>query len=194
MGDPAKKRATYQDLMAVPLRFVAEILHGVLHVHRRPAPKHANTAAELGGDVRMRFHRGDGGPGGWWILDEPELHLLVDDVLVPDIAGWRLETMTDLPETAYFPIRPDWVCEVLSPSTAAVDRAEKMPIYADAGVGHAWLVDPILKTLEVFQREGKSWLLLATYKDEAAIRAAPFDAVELDLGALWRPPARSQVR
>jgi Uma2 family endonuclease len=191
MGLPAEKpgRATYADLVAVPKRMVAEIVDGVLHVFPRPAPPHAYAASGLGMDVGGPFDRGRGGPGGWRILDEPELHFgPADDrdVLVPDLAGWRLERMPKLPSTAYFTLAPDWVCEVLSPSTEVFDRAEKMPIYAREGVRHAWLVHPVHRTLEVF-RLGKDrlWHLLGVHRDSAIVRAEPFDAVELALSALW---------
>jgi Uma2 family endonuclease len=145
---------------------------------------HAAAASAIGGELFAPFRRGRGGPGGWWILDEPELHLS-PDVLVPDLAGWRIERMPSLPETAWFELAPDWVCEVASPSTAALDRADKMPIYARAGVGHLWLVDPKLQLLETYTREGARWLLLETFKGDAKARAVPFDAIELELGALW---------
>ena len=136
------------------------------------------------------FDQGDGGPGGWWILDEPELHLLKgEEVLVPDLAGWRVEHMPELPETSYFDRTPNWICEVLSPSTEADDRTEKMPVYAEAGVQHAWLVDPLVKTLEVFRLESGRWMLFAVFKGDSTVRAEPFDAVALDLGCLWRGPA-----
>ena len=189
MASPARKLATYDDLLAVPDRYVAEIIGGELRVQPRPAPRHACASSALGGDLCGPFQRGRGGPGGWWILDEPELHLPDGDILVPDLAGWRVARMPDLPETAYFELAPDWICEVLSPSTAADDRADKLPIYARAGVAHAWLVDPILKTLEVLRREGERWTLLATYKGDAVVSAEPFDAVPLELGALWGKPA-----
>lgn len=189
MGDLAKKRATYADLLEVPDRRVAEILNGVLHVNPRPAPRHAHASSSLGAFIGAPFGHGRGGPGGWWILDEPELHLEPDHVVVPDVAGWRIERMPDLPETAFFTVVPDWVCEVLSPSTDAVDRAEKMPIYAEAQVRHAWLIDPSIQTLEVYRREGHGWLLLRTYRGDDGVAAEPFDAVEFPLGSLWAKPA-----
>jgi Uma2 family endonuclease len=137
------------------------------------------------------FDEGDGGPGGWWILDELELHFMSGDIVVPDIAGWRIERMSELSRTAHFDVVPDWVCEVLSPSTAAEDRADKMPAYAEAGVRFAWLIDPMLRTLEAFELEGERWFLRGTYRDAARVRAAPFDAVELALDALWSMPRRS---
>ena len=124
------------------------------------------------------------GPGGWWILDEPELHL-GEDILVPDLAGWRRERLPTIPDQAAFTLAPDWVCEVLSPSTGMRDRAYKMPIYAREGVEHVWLVDPHLRTLEVFRRQELGWLLLAVYAEDAVVRAEPFEAVDLDLLTLW---------
>jgi Uma2 family endonuclease len=190
MADPARKRATYADLLAVPRHLVAEIIGGVLQTHPRPAPRHALASSVLGGRIGRAFHEGDGGPGGWWILDEPELHLLDGaEVVVPDLAGWRAERMSTLPETAYFTLPPDWLCEILSPSTEADDRTDKMPVYAAAGVGHAWLLDPIVRTLEIFRLESGRWVLVTTFKGDAVVRAEPFDAIELDMGALWRGPA-----
>lgn len=184
MGDPAKRRATYDDLAAVPVHLVAEIIDGELYTSPRPAARHARSSSVLGGDLIYPFDRGRGGPGGWHILFEPELHLGAD-VVVPDLAGWRRERMPEIPDVAGFTLAPDWVCEVLSPSTARLDRAEKLPVYAREGVAHAWLIDPVLKTLEVLRREGANWLLLKTWAGDASVRAEPFDAIELELGALW---------
>ncbi len=185
MGAPAKKKATYEDLLAVPDRFIAQILNGVLYTHPRPAAPHARAASRLGSEVGGPFDRGRGGPGGWVILDEPELHLH-GDVVVPDLAGWRRERMPRLPmEAAAFELAPDWVGEVLSPSTKAIDRAEKMPIYAREKVSHLWLVDPIERTHEVFRLERERWSLLGVWRDDEKVRAEPFDAIELELDVLW---------
>ncbi|WP_437501105.1 Uma2 family endonuclease [Sorangium sp. So ce1099] len=194
MGQPAEKqrRATYADLEAVPPHKVAELVRGTLHVFPRPAPRHANTSSVLGIKLGGPFGLGDGGPGGWWILDEPELHFPDPDApgevdaLVPDLAGWRRERMPELPETAYFALAPDWVCEVLSPSTASFDRDEKMPVYAREGVRYAWLVDPIARTLEVYVLgEERRWGAAVVHRDAARVRIEPFDAIELDLSMLW---------
>ena len=184
MAQPAKKPATYDDLRAVPARYVAEILFGVLHTHPRPATRHARASSSLGELLGDPFNRGRGGPGGWVILDEPELHLH-DDVIVPDLAGWRRERMPTLPDAAYLELAPDWVCEVLSPSTEALDRSDKMTIYAREGVRHAWMVDPVAKTLEVFKLDGDTYRVLKVWRDEAVVRAEPFDAIELALADLW---------
>ena len=109
---------------------MAEIVGGQLRTHRRPGPAHARASSKLGGHLDRFFDEGDGGPGGFWILDQPELHLAAD-IVVPDLAGWRVERMPELPTAAFFELAPDWICEVLSPSTAAEDRADKMPIYAE---------------------------------------------------------------
>jgi Uma2 family endonuclease len=185
------RRATYADLEAVPANKVAELIRGVLHVMPRPAPKHALASSRLGRRLGP-FDDDPSGPGGWWILDEPELHFPDPterdefDALVPDLAGWRRERMPALPETAYFTLAPDWICEVLSKSTEDVDREEKMPIYAREGVRHAWLVDPIAKTLEVHTRgaDGR-WGEPVIFRGAEVVRAAPFEAIGLDLSALW---------
>ncbi|MDB4946869.1 MAG: hypothetical protein JWP97_6403 [Labilithrix sp.] len=176
--------ATYAELEALPANVVGEILHGVLHVNPRPAIRHARAASALGEELGPPFNRGRGGPGGWVILDEPELHLATD-VLVPDLAGWRRERMPELPDAAFFDVSPDWACEVLSPSTSAADRGIKLPIYAREGVSHVWLVDPAAKTLEVLRLDGSTYRLVATAFEGARVRAEPFDAIEVDLAALW---------
>jgi Uma2 family endonuclease len=186
MADPAKRRATYEDLLAVPEHLVAEIIHGVLHTHPRPAAPHTRAASRLGGALDGPFDRGRGGPGGWIILDEPELHLRGGNALVPDLAGWRRQRMPELPmEAAAFELPPDWVCEVLSPSTEATDRAEKLPIYAGERVPHVWLIDPLVRTLEVLRLDGETYRAAHVWRDSAIVRAEPFDAIELELDGLW---------
>lgn len=184
MPESARKLATYDDLIALPPNRVGEIVHGVLHSHPRPAPGHALSASSIGFSLGSPFHHGRGGPGGWWIIDEPECHL-GPHVLVPDLAGWRRERMPTLPETAWFGLAPDWVCEILSPGTARLDRVQKMPIYAEAGVEHRWLVDPELRTLEAYTREGQRWYLSGSHADQDKVRVVPFDAIELELGLFW---------
>jgi Uma2 family endonuclease len=189
---PDPRRALYERYAAVPQHQHAEIIRGTLYVLPRPAPRHANTASVLGGELNGPFQRGRGGPGGWWILDEPELHLLPLEPLVPDLAGWRVERMPTLPETAYFSLAPDWVCEVLSKSTEAIDRGEKLPLYAESGVSHVWLVDPIAKTLEVhILGEGARWSEVRIHQGTAKVRVPPFEAIELELAALWDGPVVS---
>jgi Uma2 family endonuclease len=184
MGHPAKRGATYEDLLKVPPHQVAEIIDGELHTTPRPSLPHAGASSALGYLLSGPFRFGIGGPGGWIILDEPELHLQAN-VVVPDLAGWRRERMPELPRGAAMELAPDWLCEVLSPSTEARDRADKLPLYAREEVDHVWLVNPDVRTLEVLRRQGTQWVLVATWKGESKVRAAPFDAIELDLALLW---------
>jgi Uma2 family endonuclease len=184
MGLPAERFATYEDLFDLPENLVGEIINGRLVTHPRPAPKHARAYSILGSRITGPYDEGMNGPGGWWILDEPEIHI-DGAILVPDIAGWRRERMPKLPETAWFDLAPDWLCEILSPSTARVDRVEKLPIYARWGVKHVWLVDPDLRTLEAFENVDGRWLLAATLKDDDAVSLPPFDAISFSLGGLW---------
>jgi Uma2 family endonuclease len=178
------RRATYADLEAVHPHLVAEIIDGCLVTHPRPAPRHANASSVLGGIINGPFHSGRNGPGGWWILDEPELHL-EDDVAVPDIAGWRRERMPRLPDTAYFEQAPAWICETISPSTARYDRGAKRDIYARHGVTHLWHLDPTDRLLETFELRDGLWVLLKAYRDDDAVAAPPFAAVPFQLGLLW---------
>lgn len=189
MGQPDRRRppATYDDLLKVPDHLVAEIVDGDLYASPRPAPRHADAGSGLGGALRGPFDRGRGGPGGWRILFEPELHL-GRDIVVPDLAGWRRERLPDLPEQAYFPVAPDWICEVVSPSTAALDRVKKLAVYAREDVSHAWLVDPLARTLEVLSLENGRWTIVSTCSGADVVRAEPFDAIELDLTLLWEMP------
>lgn len=181
----AYKRATYDDLLAVPDHLVAEILFGSLVTSPRPAPRHANAASVLGGRLNPRWQLGDGGPGGWWILNRTELHL-GEHVLVPDLAGWRRAALPRLPtDVAWIGARPDWVCEVLSPSTARLDRGVKLDAYAEVGVPWAWLVDPEAKLIEVFRLDGGAWVRHAVAHDDREAALPPFAAVPLDVSELW---------
>jgi len=184
MALPARRRANYEDLLAVPSHKVAEIIDGELLVSPRPAIPHAKASSALGAVVGGPFGIGTGGPGGWVILFEPELHF-GDDVIVPDLAGWRREQMPVAPQAAYISLAPDWVCEVVSLITEKVDRADKLPVYARERVAHAWLVNPLARTLEVFALDGSRWTLLGTFAGDKKVRVVPFDAVEIDLPLLW---------
>jgi Uma2 family endonuclease len=184
MPEPARRLATYEDVLAAPEHMVAEILTGELHLHPRPATPHTAAASALGEELGPPFKRGKGGPGGWIIFDEPELHL-GPDILVPDLAGWRRERVDRFDNLAYIETRPDWVCEVLSPGTEKLDRTRKLPIYAREQVSHAWLVNPLLRTLEVLRLTNGHWTNIGTYQDEQEIRAEPFEAIVLSLGVLW---------
>jgi Uma2 family endonuclease len=181
--------ALYEEYQRVPPHRSAEIIHGTLYVTPRPAPRHANATSVLGGELSGPFQRGRGGPGGWWILFEPELQLVALEPMVPDLAAWRVERLPSLPDTAYFSVAPDWICEVLSKSTETIDRNEKLPFYAKHGVAHVWLVDPVAHTLEarVLGPAGR-WREVQTYQGDRRVRVAPFEAIEIDLAALWSPP------
>jgi len=187
-GLARRREATYEDLLALPDDVVGQIVEGELHATPRPAIGHQRTASTLGMDLGTPFDRGRGGPGGWWIVDEPEVHL-GRNVLVPDLAGWRRERLPVLPDEPFFTLAPDWVCEVLSPSTARLDRLKKLAVYAREGVSHVWLVDPALETLEDFRRQGEAWLRVLAAGGDDVVRAEPFDAIELTLTGLWMRPA-----
>ena len=184
MTSPVKRHATYEDLLQVPPHRVAEIVDGDLYVSPRPASRHALASSGLASELWEPFHRGRGGPGGWWIIFEPELHF-GDNVVVPDLAGWRRERLPEFPDTPAFSLAPDWACEVVSPTTERLDRAKKMPVYAGAGVAQLWLVNPTARTVEVYRLADGRWLLLATHEGAQRARAEPFEAVELDLAPLW---------
>ncbi|HYN77838.1 MAG TPA: Uma2 family endonuclease [Lamprocystis sp. (in: g-proteobacteria)] len=188
MADPALNRAsvpaTYDDLCRMPGHLVAEILDGDLYTHPRPAPRPAVAFSNLTGELVGPFSKGRGGPGGWWIIGEPEVHLS-GQVLVPDLAGWRRHRMPTLPDTAWFDLVPDCVCEILSPSTARTDRIVKMRIYAEQGIAHLWLLDPALQTLEVYGLADARWVLLSSHAGEEQVQAPPFEAVVIDLSGLW---------
>ena len=188
MNLPAERLATYEDLFDLPDHVIGEILHGQLITQPRPAPKHARSASILGGELVSPFDQGRGGPGGWWILDKPELHLGLH-ILAPDLAGWRRERMPMFPDTAWFDVAPDWVCEVLSPGTARTDRVIKMPIYAERGVEWLWLVDPDQQTLEVYQRHDGHWLMLHAWQQADEVAAPPFAEHRFTLNDLWLPLA-----
>ncbi|MCA1733789.1 MAG: Uma2 family endonuclease, partial [Acidobacteria bacterium] len=130
------------------------------------------------------FHWGRSGPGGWWIWFEPELHF-GGNVLVPDIAGWKRERLPELPDGVGIALAPDWLCEVLSPTTEDFDREQKLPRYAKEGVNHLWLIDPLHRRLEVYGRVERGWALLEEYGGDATVVAPPFEAVTIELGPLW---------
>lgn len=187
----ARRSATYEDLAKVPDTMVAELIEGELVVSPRPAVPHAAATSAIGGDLNSAFHRPPGssaGPGGWWILVEPELHV-GRDVLVPDLAGWRRSRMPVLQPVAAIELAPDWVCEVISQSTGPLDRGRKMHIYARERVAHLWIVDPILRTLEVYRLESGRWIVASTHGGAEPIRAEPFEAIELDIERWWLPAA-----
>jgi Uma2 family endonuclease len=181
---PARRAATYEDLLAVPAPLVAEILFGELVTHPRPASRHARAAIRLGTILSTPFDLGVNGPGGWVFLGEPELHL-GKHVVVPDLAAWRHARFSSYPDTAWIETAPDWVCEVLSPSTESYDRGDKRLIYAEAGVRHVWQINPALRMLEVYELKDGKWLLLDVFRDDAPVAAAPFAEFSFSLSDLW---------
>ena len=173
---------------------MAEILDGDLFASPRPGLRHAYASSILGADVTNRFHGPSGGgdrPGGWWILDEPELHFQ-DDVVVPDIAGWRCERVPVPPDAPWFDLAPGWACEIIFPSTESIDRGRKLRIYARQQVVHLWLVNPIAKTLEVYRLSDSAWTLLHTFVDNDVVQAEPFSTVSIDISRWWLPEAPQQ--
>lgn len=182
----ARRRATYEDLLQAPDILIAEIVDGELITSPRPALPHARAASSITQDLSPFDRRpgSPGGPGGWQILFEPELHLGAD-ILVPDVAGWQRERMPALENVPYTEMAPDWVCEVVSPTTARLDRVRKMAIYARERVSYLWLVDPMLRTLEVYRLEGPRWIVASTHGGAEGVRAEPFEAIEMDMSRWW---------
>jgi len=184
MGEPVRKRAGYEQVLAAPEHMIAEVIDGELALQPRPASPHAAAATALGEELGPPFKRGRGGPGGWILLFEPELHL-GEDIVVPDLAGWRRTRMPELPDVAYFTLAPDWICEVVSASSQRADRVRKPRIYAREQVGRVWIVDPVAQTLEVQRLEGDSNRVVLLAEQSEKVRAEPFEAIELDLSVLW---------
>lgn len=184
MGDSEKRRATYADLEAVPPHLVAEIIDGELVTHPRPSPRHSAASNSLSDELTGPFQKRRGGPGGWVFFGEPELHL-GPQVVVPDLAGWRRNRLDKYPDTMYFELAPDWVCEVLSRSTERRDRTSKRRIYAEAGVEYLWLIDPRFQLMEAFILTEKRWTLCGTWSSDDTVSAPPFEAVSISLADLW---------
>lgn len=184
MADTHSRRATYQDILDLPEGVVGELIRGALHTQPRPHVSHMRASSVLGVRLGAHFDQGDGDPGDWVILDETELHF-GEDVLVPELAGWRRERFPQAANDTFLTVAPDWVCEILSPSTAQKDRALKAEIYAREGVAHLWFVDPDAKTLEAYRLTGGKWLQIQVFKNDDLVVAEPFDALPFKLDALW---------
>lgn len=188
MVDAVPKLATYDDLLRLSEDVRAEIIAGSIVVSPSPRPRHSKSQRALGRFVGGPFDDDDGfgGPGGWWIFLEVDIELSTHDVLRPDLSGWR---RTRLPEPDQRPIRvaPDWVCEVISPSTGARDRVIKRQLYARHGVGHYWILDPVARTLEALELRDGIWHDAGNFDETAVARIAPFEAIELPVGRLFLP-------
>lgn len=184
MNEPAVRVATYADVLASPEHVVAELIEGILHQSPRPRLLHARASSVVGEELGPPFNRGKGGPGGWIVLIEPEIHLGAD-VVVPDVAGWRRATLPELPDEAFVSVRPDWLCEVASPSTRALDRGKKLGAYERAGVPYVWIIEPLDRFLEVLELDGSSYRIVDRAEGNEPRRLRPFDAIEFDVGALW---------
>jgi Uma2 family endonuclease len=184
MTNPARQPATYADLEAVPPHLTAEILFGNLVTHPRPVPRHSAAHVRLIAVLSGPFDFGINGPGGWYFLLEPELHL-GPHIAAPDLAGWKRERLQGAVDKAWIEVAPDWICEFLSPSTEKYDKGDKRRIYATYGVDYLWHVDPRVKSLEVFKRQDKNWLLTHTFFDSDDVKAPPFEEITFSLGLLW---------
>ncbi len=180
----ARRLTLYECLLSLPERLIGEIINGQIHTQPRPTAAHALVASRLGADLEPPFGRG--GPGGWWIIDEPEIHFIRDtEVVVPDIAGWRRTRMPEIPEDQRFEVVPDWICEILSPSTRSTDREIKMPLYARYEVAFAWIVDPVEKTLEAYALSDGKWGTIGQYHGDDEVCTVPFAEVSIALGEIW---------
>ncbi len=187
-ADPAKKRATYADVLAAPPHMTAEVLDGELHLMPRPARKHLRSVSGLGAMLYMSFDAGVNGPGGWTILDEPELHLGPEpDILVPDLGGWRSGRLVekDDEDPPFITVIPDWVCEILSPGTARVDRLKKMRIYARERIQYVWLSDPRERIVEVYRFGDAAYTLVGAFGGDDALTAEPVEAVTIPTSIMW---------
>jgi len=184
MSEPAQRVAAYEDILGSPPHVVAELIEGVLYQSPRPTNLHARASSRVGAEIMPPFDGGKGGPGGWIILIEPEVHLGAN-VLVPDVAGWRRTTLPELPDAPFLDVRPDWVCEVASPSTRALDRGKKLSVYERSGVPHVWLIEPLDRLLEVLELDGETYRIIDRADGDTPRRLRPFDAIEFDVGALW---------
>jgi Uma2 family endonuclease len=183
----ARKKATYEDLCRLPDSVIGEIVDGELIATPRPSKRHVYAASALSNEIGppYQFGRG-GGPGGWWILFEPEVRL-GEHIVVPDLAGWKRERMPSLGEGNQFDLAPDWACEILSPSTVRLDKKQKLPVYAEFGTRYLWLLDPLARTMETFRLTSGKWLLTGFHSGDDKVRAEPFQEVEIELAILWAP-------
>ena len=184
MGEPAKMKAEYDDLYILPDNMVGEIIDGELIATPRPSRKHAKAAFSLSSELGPPYDLGRGGPGGWVFLMEPEIKF-AENILVPDLAGWKKGRFPVSEEHNWISVPPDWVCEILSAGTLRLDKMKKMPLYARHGVPHLWLIDPAVKTLDVFRLESEKWVVAGFFTEKDVVRAEPFQEIEIELGHFW---------
>lgn len=192
MADPAPRLHGWEDILAAPEGLKSEVLGGELFTMPRPHPRHGAIQALLSAEIAGPFHLGRGGPGGWWILIEPDVFFGPHDIVAPDLVGWRRERVPVFPDEQPISIRPDWICEVLSPRTARRDRTGKSDLYLHAGVPHYWLIDPEARTLEAFEGDEARWLRLGAWGDADQARIPAFDAIEIEVGELFPPAPEGQ--
>jgi Uma2 family endonuclease len=194
MSTPAARLATYADLFRLPDDVRAEVLAGQIVTSPAPLPRHSKAQRAIGSFIGRPFDDDDGhgGPGGWWIFVEVDVQLGRHDVVRPDLAGWRRERLSNPGDQRPIEVAPDWVCAVLSPSTAARDRVTKSKLYAESGIGHYWILDANARTLEAFELVERRWLLVGTYEGDVVARVPPFEAVELPIGRLFLPRTGSE--
>jgi Uma2 family endonuclease len=185
IADPeTRMKLTYEDLCNVPDDMTGEIIDGELSLTPMPSKQQIHTGTKLANAVVAAYHFGTKGPGGWIILDEPDL-AFGEDILVPELAGWKEDRFIVSWEHHWISVAPDWVCEIISPETAQRDRTQKMPIYERNGVSYVWLIDPAEKSLEIFRLESGKWGAPTLYTGNDKVRAEPFEQTEINLGDLW---------
>lgn len=186
MPRAARPKTLYEKLEALPEGLNGEILDDQLYTEPRPAPTHGIASSNLAAELIGPYSRGRGGPGGWWIIVEPEVHFKhKTEVVVPDVAGWRRERLATLPKRGHIGTVPDWLCEVLSPSTRSKDREIKMPLFARYAVPYVWLLDPATSTLETYELRRHELVQTGTFGPDSSLAAAPFDALRIRVGDLW---------
>jgi Uma2 family endonuclease len=186
-ADPTRL-PTLADLDALPPGIVGEIIEGVLYTMTKPRMPHQLIGLEIGSDLLGPFAKGRGGPGGWWIVANPGIERPDNTLEIsPDVGGWCRERMPKAPHKRAIRVVPDWVCEILSPTTRHHDLVDKMPYYAKIGVPYAWLVDLEARTVIVHRLEAGRWVTLGYYSDETDARIEPFEAVPLNVAGWWLP-------
>jgi Uma2 family endonuclease len=184
----ARRPATAADLARLPEEVRGEIIDGELVEKAAPTAEHGTAQLAVGAQLFSAFHRraaGGGGPGGWWLMTEVEVLYQDDQLYRHDVVGWRRERMPAKPTGSPVPIRPDWVCEVLSPTNAGNDLVKKFRTLAKHGVPHYWIVDPEHRTLTVFRWTAEGYLTALTADESEVVRAEPFEAIELHVALLF---------